>query len=46
VGARHVADGEERTDIRERQREDGVLDLDERGEEAGIAKNGLGHVCL
>src|SRR5262249_16448815 len=39
-------DGEERADVREREREDRVLQLDERREAARQRKRGGAHVCL
>jgi hypothetical protein len=44
VRAWNAVHREERADVRERKREDGVLHLDERGEEARIAESGFGHV--
>ena len=41
VCRRHVVDGQERADVRERQREDRVLDLDERGEAPRVATSAL-----
>ena len=46
VGARDGVHCEEGADVRERQREDRVLDLDERGETCGEGGQRLGHVCL
>src|SRR4029434_1329060 len=43
VRARHAVDGEEGADVGEGQREDRVLELDERGDAPRIG--GDGHVC-
>ena len=41
-----LADGEQHPDVRERQREDRVLELHERGEAARQGDGGGAHVCL
>ena len=44
-GGRHLTEREQHPDVREREREDRVLELDERGEAPGQADGDLAHVC-
>ena len=47
VRARHSVDRQQRADVREREREDGVLDLDERREAAQVGgEDAHSQVCL